>query len=196
MKRWFVLALVLAIALPMAAAEEKKPQMSAEELAMMEAWQKAATPGDAHKALAPFVGTWDVKVKSWMAPGAPVMESAGTAENTWALDGRWVEQRFTGNFMGAPFSGVGYTGYDNLKGHYVGWWADNMSTAPMVSAGTRDGNVFKFNSVVDDPLTKKSMEIKESVTVTDNDHHTMEMWAPGPDGKLYKSMEIVYSRKK
>ena len=34
------------------------------------------------------------------------------------------------------------------------------------------------------------------VTVADNDHHTMEMWGQGPDGKPVKMMEIQYTRKK
>ena len=43
---WIVVAaVVLAVAAPVFAAEEKKPDMSAEEQAMMEAWMKAGTPG-------------------------------------------------------------------------------------------------------------------------------------------------------
>jgi hypothetical protein len=34
------------------------------------------------------------------------------------------------------------------------------------------------------------------VTVTDENHHSMEMWMPGPDGKVFKMMEITYTRKK
>jgi len=29
-----------------------------------------------------------------------------------------------------------------------------------------------------------------------NDHHIMEMWVPGPDGKPFKNMEIHYKRVK
>ena len=39
-------------------------------------------------------------------------------------------------------------------------------------------------------------KVDSKMTVTDKDHHTMEMWGPGPDGKMYKMMEIKYSRKK
>jgi hypothetical protein len=38
--------------------------------------------------------------------------------------------------------------------------------------------------------------VNNKVTVLDNDHHIMEMWAPGPDGKAFKMMEISYARKK
>ena len=38
---------------------------------MMKAWMAAATPGDAHKKLEPFVGSFMVKTKMWMDPSKP-----------------------------------------------------------------------------------------------------------------------------
>src|ERR1043165_7932011 len=116
-------------------ADEPKKSEADMQKAMMEAWMKASTPGDAHKKLDNMVGTWDVTVKSWMAPGEPPMESTGTAMNQWVLGGRWMEEKFTGSFMGMPFQGIGYTGYDNIKKQYVGTWMDNMTTAMMGSRG-------------------------------------------------------------
>jgi hypothetical protein len=203
--RWFALSMValffasFAAALDHHAGDGKKAgddKKAAQHQAMMEAWMKAATPGDAHKALEPFVGTWDVKVKSWMEPGAEPMESAGTSENRWVLDGRWVEQQFKGTFMDMPFNGIGYTGYDNMKKQYVGTWMDNMSTAAMLSTGTGDANVWKFTSTMDDPVTGKATPVKETITVTDKDNHLLEMWSPAPDGSMFKTMEIRYTRKK
>jgi len=97
-----------------------------------------------------------------------------------------------------PFSGIGYTGYDNIKKQYVGTWMDTMSTAMMQSAGTSDasGKNFEFSSTMDDPVTGKAVTTKSTMTVTDENHHTMEMWMPAPDGKMFKMMEINYTRKK
>jgi hypothetical protein len=50
--------------------------------------------------------------------------------------------------------------------------------------------------MMNDPMTGKLCKITEKVTVTDNDHHMMEMWGPDPSGKNYKMMEITYVRKK
>ena len=174
-----------------------QPKMSAKEKAMMEAWQKSMTPGAQHKALDGMVGTWDTKVTSWMAPGAPPLESTGVSENKWILGGRWIEQRFTGSFMNMPFEGIGYTGYDNLKKKYVGTWMDNMSTGAMVSTGSaaKDGKTMDFTSEMIDPMSGKKMPVKEKIIVVDANNHIMEMWNPGPDGKMYKSMEIKYTRK-
>jgi len=78
--------------------EPKKPEPSAEEKAAWAAMEKAASPGDAHKKLSAMVGDFDTKVSSWMAPGTPPVTSMGRSHNSWALDGRWVEERFTGTF--------------------------------------------------------------------------------------------------
>jgi hypothetical protein len=189
---------LVAFTATLAFADDPKAKDPAREKAEMEAMMKAATPGDAHKKLGSMAGTFNADVKMWMQPGAPPAGGAGVAENTWALDGRWLQQNFTGTFMGMPFTGVGYTGYDNIKKKYVGSWMDSMSTAMMVSSGTADadGKSFTFTSTMDDPMTGKSTPVKEKITVVDDDHHTLEMWGAGPDGKMFKMMEIAYTRKK
>ena len=184
-----------------AAAQDAKPAekpMSAEQKAMMEAWQKFATPAEGHKALAGMVGAWDAEVTSWMEPGAPPMKSKGTSENRMVLGGRWVESKFTSEMMGQPFEGLGYTGYDNYKKKYIGTWQDNMSTAVMVSEGTFDtaGKVMTSTSTMDDFMTGKTANIRMTTTIVDPDHHVFEMWGPGPDGKVAKQMEIHYRRRK
>ena len=180
-----------------ALAQDQK-QMSPEEKAAMEAMMKAGSPSEAHKKLAGMVGTWDATVKMYNQPGAPANVSTGTSENKLVLGGRWVQESFSGNFMGMPFSGLGYTGYDNIKKQYVGTWMDTMSTSVMQSSGTSDasGKNFQFDSTMEDPMTGKSVATKSTLTVTDENHHTMEMWMPAPDGKMFKMMEISYTRKK
>jgi hypothetical protein len=171
-----------------------KPAM---DPAMMEAMMSAGTPGDAHKKLDPFVGTWDTKISMWMMPGTDPMTHTGTSTNAWVMGGRYLEQRYKGDVMGMPFEGIGYTGYDNIKKQYWGTWMDSMSTGVMSSAGTAsDGKTFEFAATMADPMTGKDSTSTEKLTITDADHHTMEMWSPGPDGKLFKMMEIAYTRKK
>jgi hypothetical protein len=197
-KLWIgILALALVAGGAFAQDMTKQAAPSPEEKAAMEAMMKAATPGDAHKKLESFVGTFDTTVRMYMQPGAPPSETKGTSVNTWVLGGRWVQEKFDGTFMGMPFSGIGYTGYDNIKKQYVGTWMDSMSTSMMMSTGTADaaGKSYDFNSSMDDPMTGKSMPVKSKVTVADNNTHVMEMWSPGPDGKMFKMMEITYKRK-
>src|SRR6266498_23605 len=199
MRKILILGLTLALCTSTLFAAESKKKKSAEEMqkAEMEAWMKAATPGEYHKKLDTMVGTWSATVKSWMQPGAPPMESTGTSENQWILGGRWVESKFTGSFMGQPYTGIGYTGYDNIKKRYIGTWMDSMSTSVMMSTGKAgSGNTYTFTATMPDVMTGKTTTMTEKVKIIDHDHHVFEMWGPGRDGKVYKMMEITYSRKK
>jgi hypothetical protein len=183
---------------PKAAAKPAAPAGAPSQDEMMKAWAAAATPGEAHKKLEPFVGSFTVATKMWMDPAKPPDASSGTAESKWVLGGRYVEERVEGTAMGQPFSGIGYTGYDNYKKKYVGTWMDSMGTMIMNSSGTADasGKTFTSWSTIDDVITKKAVKVKGVATVVDADHHTYEMWSTGPDGKLFKSLEVQYSRKK
>jgi hypothetical protein len=173
---------------------DKKPPM---DPAMMEMMMKAGSPGPMHKALDGMIGAWDTKVTSWMAPGGDPMVSSGTAENKWVMGGRYVEQRFKGDVMGMPFEGLGYYGYDNVKKQYFATWMDNMSTGTMASVGTgSEGKSMTFKGTFADPASGKEITCDEKMTMVDADHSIFEMWMPGPDGKMFKSMEIAYSRKK
>ena len=191
---------VLASAAAMGADKAKKAAKAGppDEKAMMEAMAKAGAPGDAHKKLDPMVGTFDTKAKMWMDPSKPPEETSGKTESKWVLGNRFVHETYEGTFMGQPFSGMGYWGYDNITKKYTGTWMDSMGTAMMNSTGKVDasGKVLTYTAMMNDPMTGKLCKITEKVTVTDNDHHMMEMWGPDPSGKNYKMMEITYVRKK
>jgi Protein of unknown function (DUF1579) len=196
LKSWVALALVMVCTSLFAQTEQHK--MSPEEQKAMDAWQKFMTPGDAHKSLNALVGTFDAKVSMWPQPGAPAQVSTATSVDTWVLGNRYVEENVTGSFMGMPFQGIGYTGYDNGKKQYVGTWIDNFGTGVMTSTGTSadNGKTYTFTSNTTDPMTGKDMPGSQKMSVTDADHHTLEMWGPAPDGKMFKMMQIDYSRKK
>jgi hypothetical protein len=116
--------------------------------------------------------------------------------NTWVLGGRFVEEKFKGEFNGMPFEGIGYTGYDNFKKLYTGSWMDNMGTMMMVMSGTVDpsGKEITMTGQIDDIMTGKPCAIKSVSRFVSKDQMTYEMWGPDPTGKVFKMMEIVYNR--
>ncbi|MEP6632753.1 MAG: DUF1579 domain-containing protein [Luteimonas sp.] len=198
-----VLVLALAAAFPQAAhAADKQPvapQMSAEMQAMMQAMEKAGTPGMQHKQLAEqFAGTWTTKQTLWMDPSSQPTVETGKAVNTPVLGGRQLRMDFTGQAMGQPFEGVGYTGYDNMSGKYIGTWTDTMSTGVMMSAGDYDAASKTYTYHGDMPdMTKPGamVPVRSTVHVVDADHHVMEWFEPR-DGKEVKTMMIEYTRAK
>jgi hypothetical protein len=182
----------------LAVAEDKAAPPGMDQKAMMEAWMKFATPGPAHKALQPLVGTWNVKITTWMAPGTPPISSEGVSEVAWVLGGRYLEQKNEGSFMGQPYSGIGYTAYDNYKKQYLGTWMDNVGTSILSMSGTADpsGKIVSMDGKMDDFMTGKVLAIRSTLRILDDDHNVYEMFSPGPDGKEYRMMQIDYTRKK
>ena len=186
----------LALTLPLLAQEAKEKAPTAEQQAMMQAWQKAATPGPNHKLLASLTGRWVFSTKMWMEPGAPPESSTGTAIYTPLMDGRYIQGEYKGTFGGMPFQGLGLTGYDNVAQHFTATWADNMGTSIMLMTGHYDpaAKVFTYKGDMDDmmkPGTK--VKFRQVVKVQSDDAHTME-WYETRGGKEIKTMEITYTR--
>ena len=159
--------------------------------------EQAIAPGAAHKTLEPFIGEWTAEIKAWMAPGQPPAESKGTAKAIWILDGRYVQEDFSGDFMGQPFRGMSLTGYDNVREKYSSLWVDNMSTTMVTSEGDLDaaGKVLTFNGDYACAMTdNKHRKAKLITRIVSKDKHIFEMHDPSL-GDNSKMMEITYTRK-
>lgn len=175
------------------------PPAMPDSATMMKNWQEYATPGDMHKLMASWNGTWDADVSSWYAPGMPPTKSKATTVNTMIMDGRYQRSVNKGTMMGAPFIGESIMGYDNFKKKFISTWVDNMGTGVMTLEGTWDDASKKLtlNGQCIDPSsgTDKMMPIKQVISVIDDKTQMFEMYAPGPDGKEAKMMEIKLSKK-
>ena len=166
---------------------------------MMKNWQSAMTPGAPHKKLEAMIGTWDAEVKSWMSgPDGEATVSKGSSEFTSALGGRFVQETFKSEMMSQPFNGMGFTGYDNLKKKYVGFWIDNMTTSMMSMEGTVDkSGVMTMKGKIDDAMTgQKGKTIKSVSRFVDPDKMVFDMYDVTSYGDKKPIMEITYTRKK
>jgi uncharacterized protein DUF1579 len=179
----------------LAMAEEKK-MTQADMQAMMETYQKLATPGEPHKQLASMAGSWSTKTKSWMEPNQPPMESTGSCEGKMLLDGRFLQQECTGEMMGSPFKGIGVTGYDNHTKKYVSTWMDSMGTSIFVMEGTGspDGKTVTLEGGHEDPIEGR-MEHRAVWKFPDANTQVFELYGSGKHSKDMKMMEITYTRK-
>jgi len=176
--------------------ETKKTAINEEEATKK--WMEAATPGAAHKLLDAWAGSWELSCKMWMAPGAPPMESGGTATAAWILEGRFMEMNFKTTMMGMPFEGRAITGYNNIRKTYQSFWVDNMGTAMTISSGkvSDDGKTFTHEAKMDDPMTGKmdnTYRFIERVVSKDEIHQEIHDLSLGKDSKM---METTYKRKK
>ena len=164
--------------------------------AMMELYQTLGTPGVGHKLLESMAGSWDTKTKSYLEPGKPPIESTGTCEQKMILNGRFLHQEFSGDMMGAPFIGIGVTGYDNHKKKYVSTWMDSMSTGIYYFEGAADpdGKIMTQECLGDDPV--RGPMVWRSVTkIVDDNTHLFEMYGTDRSGNEGLMMEITYTRR-
>ncbi|MBL9078918.1 MAG: DUF1579 domain-containing protein [Planctomycetes bacterium] len=147
-------------------------------------------PGPQHKALAMAEGVWDAKVEG-MGPEP----ATGTSTMKMVLGGFWLEDTFSCDFGGMKFEGRGMTGYDPIKGKYVGTWTDNMSPALMVTEGTYDEKT-RTLTMVGDGYDQTGAKVKMRLLTIHKDANTVvfEMHQTGADGKEAKMMTITYTR--
>jgi Protein of unknown function (DUF1579) len=187
--------LALALALP-AFAQQAAPEPSAEQQAMMAAYEAAAEPGPAHAALARMAGGYDLAIKSWNSPtGEPTFES-GTATRRMTLGGRVMVEEMQASMMGQAFTGIGMHGYDNVSGKHWSTWNDNLSTGLMVSEGSCDeAGTCTFTGTWNDPVSRKPVTARMTSRWTSDTVEVFEMYGPGPDGKETKMMEITYTKR-
>ena len=131
-----------------------------------------------------------------MEPGKPPMESSGTVEMKSVLGGRFLQQEFTGNMMGQPYSGIGTTGYDNLRKKYVSTWIDSMGTGIFFMEGTAspDGKTITLKGGHDEP-GGGHMTHRAIWKLVDSNTQIFEMYGAHKGEKEMKGMEITYTRK-
>src|SRR5438552_14247175 len=120
-----MLVAVMLCGVTLVSAQEKKQNPGAEMEAMMQEYQKLSLPGPEHHFLAQRVGKWDHVTKMWFDPKAEPNISNGTTEYRLIMDGRYLVQEVSGEFMGKPFHGMGIIGYDKFKKQYTNSWVDN-----------------------------------------------------------------------
>jgi hypothetical protein len=177
--------------------KERKHEDKMDMQAMMDLYKKLGTPGAPHKGLASMVGSWIARIKCWMEPNKPPMEWTGISEQKMVLGGRFLQQEFTGEMMGSPFTGFGITGYDNHTRKYVSTWIDSMGTAILFFEGTAsaDGKTITQESHYDDPV-KGPMKWRSVTRIVDDNTHVFEMFDIDNMGKEERTMEIAYTRKR
>ena len=176
-------------------ATDIKRQDATRKRETMDVYQKLALPGAPHKLLASLTGRWHTHTKAWMEPGKPPMESEGTSEHKMLLGGRYLHQEFNGNMMGAPFTSIGITGYDNNTQRYVSTWMDSMSTGIFFFEGTADaeGRTINQHCRYDDPV-KGPMKWHSVTKIVDSNTHVFKMYGTDKSDKEAKMMEIIYTR--
>lgn len=192
-----VLLIALSPLTALRAADPPKP--SAEQQAMMEAWDKAGRVGPEHARLAKqLAGNWTTKQSMWMDETSPPQVSSGRAVQTAILGGRQIRIDFKGDFDGTPFEGTGLMGYDNAAKRYVATWTDTMITGIVVGQGEYDAATqsYTLHNRMSDPMHPgQETKMREVLKVVDADHLVQEMFEMH-GGKEVRTLRIEFTRER
>lgn len=153
-------------------------------------------PGPMHKWLAGFTGTWEADVISHMNPTKPDTSKL-TQTYSMILNGLYQEAKLTGTMMGMPFEGRSINAYDNAKKKFQTTWIDNFSSGFTYMSGDYDStsNTLNLKGTQPNPLDGTDMNIREVMTMIDNDTYTLTMYG-GVEKNEIKFMEGTFKRKK
>lgn len=176
--------------------EEQEKEKGGPDAAMMEAWMKAAQPGEHHAHLEALIGLWTIHTKWRYTPDAPWEESTGTAEFKWIMGRRYIIEKIVSPMGDQKFEGMGILGYDNTTKKHFSTWIDNMSTTLMTSEGTCDasGKVVTLYGTHTDPMTGGKKKQKTVSRIINDDKHVFEIFDRAEDGKEYQSLVVTYTR--
>jgi hypothetical protein len=192
-----VAATAMALAIPVfAQGAGRAPAATATTIA--DALDSAMTPGAAQQRLEPMIGTFDVRVLTWIDPSKPPVESRASAVSVWVLGKRYVQTMLVGGPAADTFNGIGYIGYDNLARHYQVAWMDDGSTAITMYTGgfAADGKSATLKASIANSVTGKPVPLEMRMRLGADGGHVTQLWGPGLGAKMFKMMELQYTRSK
>lgn len=173
------------------ATDHQPMEMSPEK--MMAEMMRLGSPNEHHLELHKQVGNWTAHTSFVMEPGQPPTEGPASMTVESVLGGRYVLGKFSMDFMGQPFEGFSYMGYDVAHEQYVSVWADTMSTKLTMLTGNKDkdGNLVMHGTATT-PMGDNPMKIV--TTFIDDNHTTDSFYDQLPDGSWNQSGTITYTR--
>lgn len=149
-----------------------------------------ATPGDGHRRMAAFAGSWvgdeTIHATPFSAEGG---RAVGAMQCEVGVDGFFVVMDYQQTQEGRPsYNGHGLVGYEASTGEHLMWWFDSMGANPTgPSSGTWTGDTIAFVSHGPQGYGRYTYVFNEDDTITFKIEISQdgEQWAPFIDG-LYR----------
>ncbi len=162
-----------------------------DEAPQMPEWMK---PAKQHKELAESCGEFSVRGMYFPAPGAPAMEMVGTAKREMIMNGYYVKETFSSEWMGMPFKGTLIQGFDTLSKTYQSIWIESASPFMSYMVGKEKDGVITSTFEAPDPMSG-AMTKHRSTYTRDGGTSVLTMYVT-KDGAEHKSMTMTYTKKK
>jgi len=154
-------------------------------------------PTAEHDLLDRLWGKWTYDVTIAGPPGEQPLRLSLKADYSWVLGGRFLIGRYDGYVDGELFKGREILGYDVFRGEYRSVWIDNNTTAFTMSTGhyDREKDILTFDGTQDNvELNIRDQKFRTIFRFGDDDSFVMEVWRPGPNGRLAKRTVVTATR--
>jgi acyl-coenzyme A thioesterase PaaI-like protein len=202
MKQYFLIifAFVLLFSVQPALAEEAASAHGMPDEAAMQKVMELGMPGEAHKVLDRLTGEWTYTMTHKMSADAPKIASEGISKNEWILGGRFIQQNVSSTFdmngQTINYEGVGTAGHDNVKGHFITTWMDNMGTGMMAASAEYDEATatLKEKGTYSCSMRGGEVTFTAELKFVDDDHFTYAMYETDENGKTFQMMDMKYTR--
>ena len=159
-------------------------------------WMEYMTPGPDHALLGRRLGSWELTVSVFAAPGVKAHESRGTSTYAWIMGGRVLENLVVGAPTGQPFEGRGYSGFDTRNRRYWFAWFDSTGTGLMRGDGQplpgSDGIQWSTEST--DVIARGVRRARGVERYLSTDEWRSESYAMTPDGDEWVMVSFDYRR--
>lgn len=159
----------------------------------------ASSVGEQHQRLSRLAGFWKVEQSLWLKPGESATVDPGVAILTMVLGGRHLRQELIVNSK-VPFTGLGYTGFDNVTGQYYTSWMDLNFTDIMVLRGNYDpaDHRYTFTGMqsLEVPLRGAAVvgtPVRQTLQELSPDHFVVEYFETR-NGKEERVVRLDYTR--
>lgn len=158
----------------------------------------AIAPGEAHRPLAALAGRWQAVARFAAGPNQPATEVRGEMQARTMVGGLYLQQELTLDLGSSRLEGLGHWGYDQARGEYVSYWADNQGTQWIRANGTwhADRRCFEERGESDDPATGGKRRFHYLTSLVGNDEYVLQMYDVGDDGHEQVVGAITFTRKR
>ena len=206
-RRALVLLLVLAAARPSpagtneqgTAGAQAKPSSAAPTAGVDEdivRYMAVSRPGAEHRWLEPLVGSWAIDLR-WQGPGGAETRVAGTSENRWILDGRFLQSDSTAGEGPSRIDATTIYGFDNRQKKFFALGLHNLATYILELSGSYDpaSHSFLLSGKERDELTGGVLVYRELLKVEGPDRHVLRVYFDVPGRTPARILEAVYTRR-
>lgn len=151
--------------------------------------------GPEHARLTALCGTWDVELTFWFQPGGAGLTTKGTSTIRSLFDGLFIEEKIEGTLNGAPFTTLGWTGFNAQTLKYEATRIASTNTIQIAESGAYDETAGQFELKADYPFAGDTWHQRTIIRPLSASAMTVVSYLSYGKVPEWKGVEIRYSRR-